>query len=197
MAFIEAAKEASALLMRSLRSAAELVNSFKQVAVDQASAKRRSFNLLQASQEIVATIMNRIRKSGHRLELEMPDDIMLDSFPGPLGQVLINLINNALLHAFEGRQGGLMRMTAVRLGPDRVRLAFQDDGVGIPRENLDRIFDPFFTTKLGQGGNGLGLSITYNIVTSLLDGHIRVDSTEGEGTTFTIDLPLEASLSGE
>ena len=195
--FIEAAKEASALLMRSLRSAAELVNSFKQVAVDQASAKRRKFNLLQASLEITATIMNRIRKSGHRLELDMPDDIVMDSFPGPLGQVIINLINNALLHAFEGRTSGLMRMTAARLGPDRVRLMFQDDGVGIPREHLDRIFDPFFTTKLGQGGNGLGLSITYNIVTSLLDGHIRVDSAEGAGTTFTIDLPLEASLMGE
>ena len=195
--FIDAAKEASALLMRSLRNAAELVNSFKQVAVDQASAQRREFNLLQACQEICATMMNRIRKSGHRLELEMPDDIVMDSFPGPLGQVIINLINNALLHAFDGREGGQMRMTAARLGLDRVRLVFHDDGVGISRAHQDRIFDPFFTTKLGQGGNGLGLSITYNIVTSLLDGHIRVDSIEGVGTTFTMDLPLEASLSGE
>jgi ligand-binding sensor domain-containing protein/signal transduction histidine kinase len=195
--FIDAAKEASALLMRSLRNAAELVNSFKQVAVDQASAKRRVFNLHQACHEICATMMNRIRKSGHRLELEIPDDIVMDSFPGPLGQVIINLINNALLHAFEGRDAGLMRMTAVRVGSERVRIQFQDDGVGIARANQDRIFDPFFTTKLGQGGNGLGLSITYNIVTSLLDGHIRVDSVVGVGTTFTIDLPLKASLSGE
>jgi ligand-binding sensor domain-containing protein/signal transduction histidine kinase len=195
--FIEAAREASTLLMRSLRNAAELVNSFKQVAVDQASAKRRHFNLHQASQEIVTTMKNQIRKAGHQVDLEMPDDIEMDSFPGPYGQVIINLINNALLHAFDGRSGGVIRLWAVRLGPERVRIVFQDDGAGIAIEHQARIFDPFFTTKLGQGGNGLGLSITYNIVTSLLDGSIRVDSVVGVGTRFTIDLPLKASLAGD
>ncbi|MET0266419.1 MAG: two-component regulator propeller domain-containing protein [Duganella sp.] len=194
--FLEASREACTLLMRSLHNAAELVNSFKQVAVDQASAKRRHFNLLQASQEIATTMKNQIRKAGHRLELEMPDDIAMDSFPGPYGQVVINLINNALLHAFEGREQGVMRLWAARLGPDRVRIVFEDDGRGIALEHQARIFDPFFTTKLGQGGNGLGLSITYNIVTSLLDGAIRVDSALGVGTRFTIDLPLTASLAG-
>ncbi len=195
--FIDAAREASTLLMRSLRSAAELVNSFKQVAVDQASAKRRPFNLLQASQEIVTTMKNQIRKAGHTIRLDMPDDIQLDSFPGPYGQVIINLINNTLLHAFDERTGGEIRLWAVRLGTDRVRIAFQDDGKGIAPEHQLRIFDPFFTTKLGQGGNGLGLSITYNIVTSLLDGTIRVDSALDLGTRFTIDLPLVASKSGD
>jgi signal transduction histidine kinase len=195
--FIDAAREASTLLMRSLRNAAELVNSFKQVAVDQASAKRREFNLHQASQEIVTTMKNQIRKAGHRIELEMPDDIAMDSFPGPYGQVVINLINNALLHAFEGRSDGEIRLWAVRLGAERVRIVFQDNGKGIAIEHQARIFDPFFTTKLGQGGNGLGLSITYNIVTSLLDGTIRVDSVVGVGTRFTMDLPLKASLAGD
>ena len=195
--FIDAAREASTLLMRSLRNAAELVDSFKQVAVDQASAKRRHFNLHQASQEIVTTMKNQIRKAGHQVDLEIPDDIEMDSFPGPYGQVIINLINNALLHAFEGRHNGVIRLWAVRLGPERVRIVFQDDGAGIAIEHQARIFDPFFTTKLGQGGNGLGLSVTYNIVTSLLDGSIRVDSVVGVGTRFTIDLPLEASLAGD
>jgi ligand-binding sensor domain-containing protein/signal transduction histidine kinase len=196
-AFIEAAREASTLLMRSLRNAAELVNSFKQVAVDQASAKRRKFNLHQASHEIVMTMKSQVRKAGHHIVLEMPEDIVMDSFPGPYGQVVINLINNALLHAFEARDGGEIRMWAVPLGTDRVRIVFQDDGKGIAMEHQARIFDPFFTTKLGQGGNGLGLSITYNIVTSLLDGTIRVDSAVGIGTRFTMDLPLKASMTGE
>ncbi|WP_432383591.1 ATP-binding protein [Duganella sp. P38] len=195
--FIDAAREASTLLMRSLRNAAELVNSFKQVAVDQASAKRRLFNLHQASQEIVMTMKNQVRKAGHHIVLEMPDDIEMDSFPGPYGQVVINLINNALLHAFEGREGGEIRMWAVQPGADRVRVVFEDNGKGISLEHQARIFDPFFTTKLGQGGNGLGLSITYNIVTSLLDGTIRVDSAVGVGTRFTIDLPVKASLAGD
>ncbi len=195
--YIEASREASTLLMRSLRNAAELVNSFKQVAVDQASAKRRHFNLHQASAEIVTTMKNQIRKAGHRLELEMPGDIEMDSFPGPYGQVIINLINNALLHAFEAREDGLIRLWAVRVGTDAVRIVFEDDGCGITLEHQARIFDPFFTTKLGQGGNGLGLSITYNIVSSLLDGTIRVDSAVGVGTRFTMDLPLKASLKGD
>jgi ligand-binding sensor domain-containing protein/signal transduction histidine kinase len=195
--FIDASREASTLLMRSLHNAAELVNSFKQVAVDQASAKRRHFNLHQASAEIVTTMKNQIRKAGHQLELEMPDDIAMDSFPGPYGQVIINLINNALLHAFEGRENGVMRLWAARLGPETVRIVFEDNGCGIALDHQARIFDPFFTTKLGQGGNGLGLSITYNIVSSLLDGSIRVDSAIGVGTRFTIDLPLKASLAGD
>jgi ligand-binding sensor domain-containing protein/signal transduction histidine kinase len=190
--FIGASQEASALIMRSLRNAADLVNSFKQVAVDQASAQRREFNLEQASNEIVATMMNQVRKAGHLVEYDIPSDIVMDSFPGPYGQVLINFVNNALLHAFGERTGGRMLIKATTMVPGRVLLAFSDDGAGIDPENLARIFDPFFTTKMGQGGSGLGLNITYNIVTSLLGGSVRVESVLGTGTTFYIDLPQVA-----
>ncbi len=192
--FIGASQEASALIMRSLRNAADLVNSFKQVAVDQASAQRRQFNLEQASNEIVATMMNQVRKSGHIVEIDVPKDIVMDSFPGPYGQVIINFINNALLHAFGERTGGKMMLTATAKVPGRVLLAFSDNGAGIDPEHLARIFDPFFTTKMGQGGSGLGLNITYNIVTSLLGGSVRVESTLGVGTTFYVDLPLVAAV---
>jgi signal transduction histidine kinase len=190
--FIGASQEASALIMRSLRNAADLVNSFKQVAVDQASAHRRQFNLEQASHEIVATMMNQVRKAGHLVEFDIPCDIVMDSYPGPYGQVLINFVNNAMLHAFGDRTGGRMHLRATTKVPGWVLLAFSDDGAGIDPENLARIFDPFFTTKMGQGGSGLGLNITYNIVTSLLGGSVRVESTPGAGTTFYIDLPLVA-----
>ncbi len=190
--FIGASQEASALIMRSLRNAADLVNSFKQVAVDQASAQRRQFNLEQASHEIVATMMNQVRKAGHLVEFDIPNDIVMDSYPGPYGQVLINFVNNAMLHAFGDRTGGRMHLRATTKVHGWVLLAFSDDGAGIDPENLARIFDPFFTTKMGQGGSGLGLNITYNIVTSLLGGSVRVESTPGKGTTFYIDLPLAA-----
>ncbi|MFB9240618.1 two-component regulator propeller domain-containing protein [Massilia antarctica] len=191
--FIDASQEASELIMRSLFNAADLLNSFKQVAVDQASAQRRRFHLEQATHEIIATMMNQVRKAGHTLELEMEADIEMDSYPGPFGQVMINLINNAMLHAFEGRSGGAMTVTAMRQGTERVLLTFHDDGVGIPAEHQARIFDPFFTTKMGQGGSGLGLNITYNIVTSLLEGSIKVESSAERGTTFFIDLPLRVA----
>src|SRR5262249_39088897 len=141
--------------------------------------------------EIIATMMNRIRAAYHRIEFDVPDAIVMDSYPGPFGQVVTNLINNALLHAFDGREEGLMRLVASMPVEGRVLISFSDDGGGISQENLSRIFDPFFTTKLGQGGSGLGLSISYNIVTSLLGGHISVISSSG-GTTFTLDLPLTA-----
>jgi signal transduction histidine kinase len=136
--------------------------------------------------------MNQVRRGGHTLVLEVEPGIVMDSYPGPLGQVLINFVNNALLHAFEG-PGGTMVVAAALSGPDRVRIEFRDDGRGIPAEHLSRIFDPFFTTRMGQGGTGLGLNIAYNIVTTLLGGTIRVESgPEGKGTAFILDLPLRA-----
>jgi ligand-binding sensor domain-containing protein/signal transduction histidine kinase len=192
-AWIAAASESSALIQRSLHSAAELVNSFKQVSVDQASTQRRRFDLAQASQEIAATIMNQVRRGGHNLSLQVAPGIVMDSYPGPLGQVLINFVNNALLHAFDG-PGGQMVLSAAVSGSGRVRIEFRDNGRGIPAEYLSRIFDPFFTTRMGQGGTGLGLSIAYNIVTTLLGGTIRVESGTGNGTVFIVDLPLRAAI---
>ena len=190
--FVTDSQKAATLVLRGLTSAADLVNSFKQVAVDRTTAQRRFFNLLQVCREIIATMMNRIRASSHSIELDVPDVIGMDSYPGPFGQVITNLIGNALLHAFVPGTRGKMRLSAA-LSPDgRVRVHFADDGVGIPHEHLGRIFDPFFTTKLGQGGSGLGLSISYNIVSSLLGGQIAVVSSERDGTCFTLDLPLTA-----
>ncbi|WP_035374386.1 tetratricopeptide repeat-containing sensor histidine kinase [Pseudoduganella violaceinigra] len=191
LAFIDDTRTASALVMRGLHSAADLVSSFKQVAVDRTTEQRRIFNLHQVTHEIVATVMNRIRKDCHLIDFDVPELVMLDSYPGPFGQVITNLINNSLLHAFDGREGGQMRLRATTPVEGRVLVAFSDDGSGIAPENLGRIFDPFFTTKLGHGGSGLGLSISYNIVTSLLGGQIAVASGSA-GTTFTLDLPITA-----
>lgn len=187
--YLKAARESSELMVRSLHGAAELVNSFRQVSVDQASVQRRRFELARACGEIVATMMNKVRRAGHLLEIEVPDGILMDSYPGPLGQVLINLVDNALLHAFEG-PGGRMRLSAGLLGQDWVRIAFHDDGRGIPAEHLARVFDPFFTTRMGQGGTGLGLNIAHTIATTLLGGSIRVESGAGLGTLFVLELPL-------
>jgi ligand-binding sensor domain-containing protein/signal transduction histidine kinase len=190
--FIAAAREGAQLIMRSLHQAADLVNSFKQVAVDQASAQRRRFDLAQVSCELVATMMNQVRLAGHTLVLDLPAGIVMHSYPGPLGQVLLNFVNNALLHAFDA-PGGQMTLTASLPEAERVVIVFSDNGAGIDPAHLARIFDPFFTTRMGQGGSGLGLHVAYNIVTSLLAGAIRVDSTPGQGTRFTLDLPLQVN----
>ena len=192
--FISESSESSHLIMLGLSSAAELVNSFKQVAVDRTTQQQRRFNLQQTCHEICATLAGKIKLGEHRLTQAIAADIELNSYPGPLGQVIANLINNALLHAFDGKTGGHIRLLARLMPNQHVLLEFHDDGMGIPDSHIKRIFDPFFTTKLGQGGSGLGLNICYNIVTSLLGGHISVQSKPGEGSHFFIDLPLFAPV---
>lgn len=193
--FMSDTRESWYLIMQGLISVAYLINSFKQVAVDRTSVQRRRFNLRQICHEIGATLANHMRLSGHKLVQDIPESIELQSYPGPFGQVVTNLINNALLHAFDGRSDGIMRMTAREAPNQRVLFEFHDDGVGIPEEHIKRIFDPFFTTKLGQGGSGLGLNISYNIVTELLGGQIVVQSVPMQGTCFLIDFPLIAPQS--
>jgi PAS domain S-box-containing protein len=187
------------ILFRNLHRAAELISSFKQVAVDQASQVRRQFALDTTVNEIVTTLRPSFKRSPIKIEVEVPAGIILDSFPGPLGQVLVNLVNNAGLHAFPAGREGLIRIFAERLADPEsdesnpwVRLTVQDDGQGIAAEHLPRIFDPFFTTKLGAGGSGLGLNISYNIVTSLLGGRIQAISAPGQGTRMEIEIPLIA-----
>ena len=192
--FVDYVATGSQLLLRSLDQARELVVSFKQVAVDRTSDLRRGFALHDLVDELLRTHHAAIRHCGSTVEVtvEIAPGIVCDSFPGALGQVISNLIGNALLHAFEGREQGRILIRARPCGEDRVELCFEDDGVGIPAESLKRIFDPFYTTKFGQGGSGLGLHIAYNIVSNVLGGQIRVDSVAGQGTRFVLDLPLRA-----
>lgn len=192
ISFVERAEEASALIFRNLTTAGELLTNFKQVAVDQASSQRRRYNLRQVCCEIIASMKNKLAKSGHRIDLDIPDDIVMDGFPGPFEQVVANFINNALLHGFDGRSNGKMKLSASQPEQGRVLIEFSDDGDGIAEENRGRIYEQFFTTKLGQGGSGLGLNISHNIVTKLLGGQISMQSVLKQGTTFRLDLPLSA-----
>lgn len=190
--FTDTVAEGSDILLRNLRRAAELIASFKQVAVDQSSYQRRQFSLDEVVQEIALALSPSLRHADVTLQVEIEPGVLLDSYPGPLGQVLMNLINNAAVHAFGDRPQGRVVVSGRALAPDRVEISVSDNGCGIPAAVQDRIFDPFFTTRLGQGGSGLGLHITYNLVTSLLGGSIRVHSSVGSGTRFDIELPQHA-----
>jgi signal transduction histidine kinase len=180
------------VLTRSLDSARNLVESFKQVAMDQSSDQRRRFDLERTLSEVVLTLGPMYKSTPHRLHVELAPGIAMDSYPGPLGQVITNLLANALLHAFAGRTPGTMWLTARVLDADWVEIIFRDDGVGIAREHRARVFDPFFTTKLGQGGSGLGLNIVYNLVTVVLGGKIHLASEMGQGSALVMQLPMSA-----
>ncbi len=188
--------DSAGLLSRNIEKAAELVSSFKQLAVDQTSDQRRQFDLAQVCAEVALTLRQRVSLAGHRMEIDVPAGLQMDSYPGPLGQVISNLIINSLVHGLRERRDGLIRLSATPAEADTgvalVCLRFADDGVGIPPQHLERVFDPFFTTRLGQGGSGLGLHICYNIVRSMLGGNIAVSSPPGGGAAFEIIMPCVA-----
>lgn len=190
----EQTRMASAVLSKNLTRASELIVSFKTVAIDRSSEQRRPFNLRQTVSELVLSLGPSLHRSPYTLDVDIPDDITIDSYPGPLNQVMTNLITNGITHAFEGRDAGTMRIAAWIAPEDNawVVIEYQDDGIGIPEPNLKRIFDPFFTTKLGRGGSGLGLNITHNIVDGLLGGKISARSQVGQGTAITLRIPLVA-----
>ncbi|MFO1424846.1 MAG: response regulator [Candidatus Competibacteraceae bacterium] len=191
--FLNRSREAVDLLERNAARAADLIGHFKEVAVDQTSMRRRRFLLRQTVEELLATLQPQFKRTTHRVEVDIPPDIELDSYPGPLEQVLANLVSNSLAHGFVGREVGTIRVGAASLGPDRVQIDYADDGAGIPEALHSHIFEPFFTTKLGSGGSGLGLYIVYNLVTGVLGGTVRLRSQPGQGAAFDLVLPAVAS----
>lgn len=191
-AFVAQAHEAATMIGQNLTRASELVKSFKQVSVDRSSDDRRRFNLHDSLRAVVSSLELTWKRRPIQLDLQCPADIELDSYPGALGQVITNLIQNALLHAFDGARGGTMRLCAVLVDGERVRISFEDDGNGIGAAELARVFEPFFTTRRAQGGSGLGLHIVFNLVTAKLGGRIEANGTPGAGMRFVLTVPLKA-----
>jgi len=190
--YINDSSSGLAILERNLGRATELIQNFRSVAVDQTSTRRRQFNLAKVVDETLATMHHTLKKTPYVLRVEIDPDLEMDSFPGPLEQTLINLVNNALLHAFEDRDHGSISLFGKAIERDFIRLSVSDDGCGVSPADLRRIFDPFFTTKLGKGGSGLGLHIVRNIVEDVLGGQIKAESEPGKGLIITIDLPRNA-----
>jgi signal transduction histidine kinase len=182
-------------LVQSLGQAQHVVASFKQIAVDQTSGQRRSFDLLANVREMVD--LTRLAHRHDPLEIIVTGEagLMVDSYPGAIGQVLNQLIENAIVHGFSRSGEGTISVRVWPSGHDAVRITVHDDGAGVPPEALPQVFAPFFTTRLAQGGSGLGLTISRNMVNALLGGRIELVSPPGAGTTVTLTLPRLAPRS--
>ena len=187
--FVQRMREGTQLLFSNLTRAADLVHSFKQVAADQASGERRKFDMDEWLQDLVTSLSPVLRKTKHELTVECPPGISLDTYPGALGQVLTNLLTNAIAHAYDEGQAGRLAIRVSEPRPETVRIVFSDDGRGIPQDNIGKVFDPFFTTGRSAGNTGLGLHIVYNLVTNRLQGRINLYSKVDKGSRFTIDIP--------
>jgi signal transduction histidine kinase len=187
--FLTESNENLGIIYRNLERAASLIRSFKQVAVDQSNENRRQFNMLQLMNEVLLSLRPNLKKTQHQVLLECEPSLEIDSKPGPINQILINLIMNSLIHAFENKENGVIKV-GVTVTNSRCYVHYSDNGAGVPEHIKKRIFDPFVTTKRGEGGSGLGMHLVYNLVTQALNGKITLESTLGHGIDIQFDFPV-------
>jgi len=189
--FLETFEEASALLTLNLNRAALLIKNFKQIAVDQTSESRREFELNDYLREISSTFSSEFKR--HKVTLHLSynrDKVIMNSLPGVLSQVIVNLIQNSLIHAFVNTTGATITLEVIAK-ENNVTIVYQDNGIGIDKSVQKNLFEPFVTTKRNEGGTGLGLNITYNLVFQQLEGSIEVDTTYTHGARFVIHLKTQ------
>jgi signal transduction histidine kinase len=190
--FVRTSRDASQQLVGNLHRAAELIQSFKQVAVDRSHAERRQFSLSEATDQIIASLRPVLKRSPITLSVDVPEGLVVDGFPGSYGQILTNLFLNAANHAFPDGRSGAITISAKPRGNDDIEIIFADNGAGMTPDVQRQAFDPFFTTRRNEGGTGLGLHIVYNLVTQQLGGRMMLESRLGQGTTFRIIMPRAA-----
>jgi len=188
--FLNEGQENVGIIYRNLIRAANLISSFKKVAVDQSNEDTRQFNVNDLLNEVVLTLAPKINRTPYRIELNCPENLTVTSKPGPINQILINLILNSILHGFEGREYGTVYITVMPLS-QQLNIHYKDDGIGIDESIKGKVFEPFTTTKRGSGGSGLGLHLVYNLVTQALGGSIDLQSEQGQGVNFDISFPID------
>ena len=186
--YLEVASDSSQLVLNNLKRAADIIQNFKQVAIDRTNLESRVFKVVDYLKSIAASLEPQWKKAKHHLMVEGDPDIVMEGCPGVLSQVVTNLVMNSIVHAYGPSERGHLLLQVMQIG-DRIRLSYTDDGCGILPEIQEKIFDPFFTTARDRGGSGLGLNIVHNIVTQSLQGTLKCESVAGQGTTFTLDLP--------
>jgi signal transduction histidine kinase len=191
--FIAAGREAGSQIVINLNHAIDLIQSFKQVAADRNVSDRRGFDLGEVTEQVVKGLRFGLRRN-LTVNVECEPDIAMNSYPGPYGQVLTNLVLNSAVHAFPDGAKGSVQIAVRTSGKHNVEVLFSDDGCGMSPEVRRQVFDPFFTTRRDQGSTGLGLHIVHNIVTNRLGGRIYLDSRPGMGTKIRIVVPRETPL---
>lgn len=192
-AAIAAFSDSSTIILSNLQRASTLVQSFKQVAVDQGSEEWRRMDLAHYLVELLHSLHPQIKPTPHQLALYCEEGLCIYTAPGALSQIITNLVMNSLIHAWPEGQPGIMQIAA-RIEADSLHVNYTDDGLGIAPALLPRIFDPFYTTRRGDGGSGLGLHIVFNLVSQTLRGSIRASSVPGQGLCFDIVIPITPEL---
>ena len=191
-AYLQIAVDSSGLISHCCSRAAELIQSFKLVAVDQTGALKRQFDMAKYLNEVILSLRPSFKDRQITINVSCPPDIIMDSYPGAIAQVLTNLILNSLKHGFTDDDVGNIevKLNLMEQPTDWLELVYEDNGAGIPNELQSEVFNPFFTTGRNRGFSGLGLHIVYLNITQLLAGSIAMSSTPGQGTCYIIRIPI-------
>ncbi|NOY70668.1 MAG: AAA family ATPase [Deltaproteobacteria bacterium] len=187
--YMKAAVDSSSLILANLKRAADLVRSFKQVAVDQTAGQQRRFDLKGYLDEVLLSMHPKFKHTRHAVTVDCPEGIEINSYPGAIAQIITNLVMNSLIHGFDGVDKGEIHICAENVS-DNIRLIYRDNGRGMEADVAGRVFEPFFTTRRSGGGTGLGMHIVFNQVTQTLGGSIECKSVPGQGVEFTILIPV-------
>ncbi len=178
------------LIYRNLNRAAELISSFKKVAVNQDVEVTTLVNLHNLLNDVVVSMRSEMQFHNPKISIYCNKDFSIETKSGPLQQVLQQLLSNSVIHAFKDAQNNQITLEVERNESSFI-IHYFDNGIGVDKTIKKRIFDPFVTTKRGEGGSGLGMHLVYNLVTQALGGTIIYDELHNEGSHFIITLPLE------
>jgi sensor domain CHASE-containing protein len=184
--FLGIARQVSDITARNLTRAAQLIESFKQVAVDQASDARRSLDLRTWLEDVRISLTPRLNRTHHALEVHCPDGVIMDTRPGDLFQVITQLVIGALGNAGEGAPPMTLRLSVTVEAGNMVALVFQDESQAHHAGDLAALSDG---GMLGGGGVPRGLASCQGLVTGPLMGAMTGRSDAGQGNTFVIRLP--------
>ena len=191
---LESMVQAAGAVQANLGRTADLIQNFKQVAVDQSRAHERAFDLAEYLDEIVQSLQPRFKGTAFSLVVDCPPGIVTNGDPGALYRIITNLVMNSLEHGFDEMLTGSIEI-GVRCHEAGIVIDYRDDGRGMTREQRKRIYEPFYTTKRNRGGTGLGMHIVWSNVKHAFGGSITCASTPGRGTKFTITIPQRVEAS--
>ncbi|MBU2882487.1 HAMP domain-containing histidine kinase [Psychrosphaera sp. B3R10] len=194
--FLVESKENTQIIYRNLSRAADLISSFKQVAVDQSADINREVNIKSFFEDILLSLNPTLKQTSHVIDIDCDENLVIKSKPGPLNQIIINLIMNSIIHGFDQMDRGLISIRITQRA-NTCTIHYSDNGSGIEEKIKQKIFDPFVTTRRGEGGSGLGMHLVYNLVTQALNGRIEVTSELGNGASFDIQFPAVQVLEYE
>jgi signal transduction histidine kinase len=182
--------DSNAMLVNNLSRAAQLIKDFKQTAVDQVSESRIQFGVYQVLSSLLASLHPETRKIPVEPQLTGDSELVMNSLPGVLTQIISNLVLNSVNHAFTTQQSPEINISFEQDG-EEVVFQYRDNGTGIDKSLHQKIFEPFFTSKRGKGGSGLGLYLVFNLIQPKLKGSLQVESELGQGVHLTFRLPSQ------